>query len=89
MQHANTVAAYEAYVAAVERFSAVEEEDLATAEERKKLEYERLWFNAVKKGAWALHQRINAAKKDFENKRAELRLAKRPPDRVDCCGTRC
>ena len=79
MQPSNTGAAYEAYVAAVERFSAVEDEELATAEEKTKLEFERLWFNAVKKGAGALHQRINAAKKDFENKRAELRLA--PEDR--------
>ena len=79
MQPAHTGAAYEAYVAAEDRFSAVEEEGPATAEEKKKLEFERLWFNAVKKGAGALHMRINAAKKDFENKRAELRLA--PEDR--------
>jgi ribonuclease HI/exonuclease III len=68
----HTGAAYEAYEAAKERFRAVEGDAVLETEEEPKLEFERLWFTAVKKGAGALHAAVNAAKSTFEAKRAEM-----------------
>ena len=76
-QPAHTGAAYEAWEAAKEKFRAVEGDAVLALEAEKVLEFERLWFNAVKKGAGALHARVNAAKIDFEKKRLELR---QPPE---------